>query len=327
MSSNVSKLPTAAVSYYTVIKRGKVWAVVLVTPIEGMKPLKTALYSSPDHAAATEYGKPITEYYRCSSGASDEAGARDWTSAETDRQRRRHIVGDEAALTFGEAVLMYPVTPRSAKQLIPVTQEIGHLPLTAITGQLLKDLGPTLKPTASTDTWWREVVTPARAVINHAHELKKAQYLRVKPYDKFERIAQDRQRGKTGRIARQPGSKEWIEAFCAHADAHNAALARFMFETAARIDQAVSLEPRDLDLMKRRVLLKAQKGHDAQWVKQLTGGDVMTARFMRQDDFSFKPQLKLVIVGNNKPAYTVAANRLHLAERAVAALDKKEART
>ncbi|WP_205961852.1 phage/plasmid primase, P4 family [Paracoccus aestuarii] len=39
-------------------------------------------------------------------------------------------------------------------------------------------------------------------------------------------------------------------------------------------------------------------------IKQLTGGDVMTARFMRQDDFSFKPQLKLVIVGNNKPAFS-----------------------
>jgi putative DNA primase/helicase len=39
-------------------------------------------------------------------------------------------------------------------------------------------------------------------------------------------------------------------------------------------------------------------------IKQLTGGDVMTARFMRQDDFSFKPALKLVIVGNNKPAFS-----------------------
>lgn len=39
-------------------------------------------------------------------------------------------------------------------------------------------------------------------------------------------------------------------------------------------------------------------------IKQLTGGDVMTARFMRQDDFSFRPQLKLVIVGNNRPAFS-----------------------
>ncbi|WP_423210515.1 hypothetical protein [Paracoccus yeei] len=56
---NVTKLPTAAVSYYTVAKRGKCWAVVLVTPIEGMKPLKTALYSSPDREAAVSYGKEV----------------------------------------------------------------------------------------------------------------------------------------------------------------------------------------------------------------------------------------------------------------------------
>lgn len=39
-------------------------------------------------------------------------------------------------------------------------------------------------------------------------------------------------------------------------------------------------------------------------IKQLTGGDVMTARFMRQDDFEFRPQLKLVVVGNNRPAFS-----------------------
>lgn len=38
-------------------------------------------------------------------------------------------------------------------------------------------------------------------------------------------------------------------------------------------------------------------------IKQLTGGDTMVARFMRQDDFEFKPQLKLTIVGNNRPTF------------------------
>ncbi|MFV0299471.1 MAG: tyrosine-type recombinase/integrase [Paracoccus sp. (in: a-proteobacteria)] len=212
------------------------------------------------------HGKPITGYYRQSTGSSDEDGARDWIAAETSRQRRRHLVGDEAALTFAEAVMMYQVTRKTAKQLLPITAEIGHMPLSTITGQLLKNLGPKMKPTASVDTWWREIVTPARAVINHAHDMNKAQYLRVKRFDKFERIAQDRSRGKQSRVERQPGNKEWIAAFCEEADPHNAALARFMFETAARIDQAVSLEPRHLDLMNRRVLLKAQKGHDEQWV-------------------------------------------------------------
>ena len=36
-------------------------------------------------------------------------------------------------------------------------------------------------------------------------------------------------------------------------------------------------------------------------IKQLTGGDKVTARFMRQDNFTFTPTFKLVIVGNHKP--------------------------
>jgi putative DNA primase/helicase len=36
-------------------------------------------------------------------------------------------------------------------------------------------------------------------------------------------------------------------------------------------------------------------------LKQLTGGDRISARFMRQDEFEFTPQLKLMIVGNHKP--------------------------
>jgi putative DNA primase/helicase len=36
-------------------------------------------------------------------------------------------------------------------------------------------------------------------------------------------------------------------------------------------------------------------------IKTLTGGDPIRARFMRQDEFEFVPQLKLLISGNHKP--------------------------
>jgi putative DNA primase/helicase len=36
-------------------------------------------------------------------------------------------------------------------------------------------------------------------------------------------------------------------------------------------------------------------------IKTMTGGDRMTARFMRQDPFDFQPKLKLFVTGNNKP--------------------------
>jgi integrase len=211
-------------------------------------------------------GRPITSTYRRSTKASTEAGARDWITHETELQIRRHVVGDEPVQTFSDAIMMYNASAKTAKQLIPILHEIGSQQLSMITGAMLKSLGPKMKPMASTDTWWREIVTPARAVINNAHELKGTPLIRVKSYNSFERVAQDAKRGKLSRVERTPADKDWIEAFCGVADPYNAALVRFMFETAARIGQAVSIAPNDLRPAENLVRIKAQKGHPDCWI-------------------------------------------------------------
>jgi len=211
-------------------------------------------------------GRPIAGPYRRSTKASTEAGARDWINRETELQIRRYVVGDEPSKTFSDAILLYNASPKTAKQLIPIVEEIGDMPLQAISGALLKSFGAKWKPMASTDTWWREIVTPARSVINNAHELIGTPLIRVKPFSKMERIAQDKLRGKLSRVERVPADKEWIEAFCMAADPYNAALVRFTFETAARIDQAISLTAEDLKPAENKVRLKAQKGRPEDWV-------------------------------------------------------------
>lgn len=211
-------------------------------------------------------GRPIAGPYRRSTKSSSKAGARDWINKENELQIHQHVFGEAPSKTFADAILLYNASSKSAKQLIPIVEMIGDMPLASISGALLKGLGPKLKPKASTDTWWREIVTPASAVINNAHELEGTPLIRVKPYDKFERIAQDKRRGKLSRVERKPADKEWIEAFCGAADPYNAALVRFMFETAARIDQAVSIEPADLRIEENKVRVKAQKGHPESWI-------------------------------------------------------------
>lgn len=51
-------------------------------------------------------------------------------------------------------------------------------------------------------------------------------------------------------------------------------------------------------------------------VKSLTGGDAISARFMRQDNFTFTPQFTLIIAGNTKPEITnvddAMRRRMHL---------------
>lgn len=64
--------------------------------------------------------------------------------------------------------------------------------------------------------------------------------------------------------------------------------------------------PTDLAMLRGARLVVAQETADGRrWdetrVKALTGGDPISARFMRGDYFTYVPQFKLVIAGNNKP--------------------------
>lgn len=54
-----------------------------------------------------------------------------------------------------------------------------------------------------------------------------------------------------------------------------------------------------------RLVTCGENNKEQQWaeakIKELTGGDPVKARFMRQDEFTYTPQFKLFLTGNNKP--------------------------
>lgn len=65
--------------------------------------------------------------------------------------------------------------------------------------------------------------------------------------------------------------------------------------------------PTDLAMLGGARVVMAQETEEGQrWaearIKALTGGDPISARFMRQDFFTFTPNFKLVIAGNHKPS-------------------------
>jgi putative DNA primase/helicase len=77
-------------------------------------------------------------------------------------------------------------------------------------------------------------------------------------------------------------------------------------DTATFIASNVERHPADLAKLRGARLVVAQetqKGRrwDETKIKALTGGDKITARFMRQDFFDFDPTFKLFITGNHKP--------------------------
>jgi putative DNA primase/helicase len=72
--------------------------------------------------------------------------------------------------------------------------------------------------------------------------------------------------------------------------------------TASKTDK----HPTDMAMLRgARLVTASETEEDRAWaearIKQLTGGDPVTARFMRQDFFTFTPTFKLTIVGNHQP--------------------------
>jgi putative DNA primase/helicase len=81
-----------------------------------------------------------------------------------------------------------------------------------------------------------------------------------------------------------------------------AAIAPMETFTASQNDR----HPTDLAMLRGARLVTAQETEEGRrWaeskIKALTGGDPITARFMRQDFFTFTPAFKLFIAGNHKP--------------------------
>jgi putative DNA primase/helicase len=73
------------------------------------------------------------------------------------------------------------------------------------------------------------------------------------------------------------------------------------------VEQKFQSHPTDLAALQGARLVTAQETEEGKrWadarIKAMTGGDVITARFMRQDEFSYKPQFKLLFAGNHKPS-------------------------
>jgi putative DNA primase/helicase len=82
-----------------------------------------------------------------------------------------------------------------------------------------------------------------------------------------------------------------------------AAIAPISTFTASQTDQ----HPTDLAMLRGARLVVAQETEENRtWaisrIKMMTGGDLIAARFMRQDFFTYRPQFKLLILGNHKPS-------------------------
>ena len=199
------------------------------------------------HATGSVAGQRV----RKSLGTGDRAQAEALRAQLEARLWKRHTYGEAAVRTFDEAALSYLEGGGEGRFIAPVLRHFKGRALSAITPGDVRLAATTLLPNATGATRNRQVLTPAKAVINHAATLGWCQRIAVEAFP----VARSRKH--------KPVTRAWIDAFLAQADKdclpHLAGLVLFMHQTAARRSEAVRLLGEHVDLGERRAVLAKTK--------------------------------------------------------------------
>lgn len=149
--------------------------------------------------------------------------------------------------TFTEAADSYLAHGGEARYLPRLVDHFGPQDVAEITPMAVRTAAPEIYPRAAPATLNRQVITPARAVLYHAHERGWRMPARVRLFPA----------PRTRKTV--PASRRWLETFLDQCDAdqlpHLAACTLFMNLTAARISEAVNLLGEHVDLRQRTALL------------------------------------------------------------------------
>lgn len=164
---------------------------------------------------------------------------------------KRHSYGEEAVRTFEEAAMHYMQQGGERRYLPMLIRRLKGKTLAKLKPGEIRGLATELYPKASGATKNRQVITPAKAVINHAHDLGWCAPIKIKPFKE------------TKPVAKKPVDREWLDAFLKTADAmrlpHLSGIVLFMHDTAARVSEAMRVRGKHVDLAARECLLEKTK--------------------------------------------------------------------
>jgi len=173
---------------------------------------------------------------RRSAKTPDRRLAEDIASKDEWRHRHAAVHGAGAVLTFGEAMALYVNHAKDTKFLLPLLDRWENVKVRDLTPDIIRRAAQELYPRNKPASWNRQVITPTRAIINHAAESGHCPPIRIKRFP--EAVSK-----------KKAGDGKWLEKFRnACREPSLAALARFMFETGARLGEAVALLWDDVSL-------------------------------------------------------------------------------
>lgn len=199
------------------------------------------------YAVGTVAGKRV----RKSLGTRDKGTAEELRAQYEARLWKRHTYGDEAVRTFEEAAVSYLQQGGEGRYLPPLLKHFKGRAIGSIKPAEIRQSAITLYPSHLPSTRNRQGIIPARAVINHGHELGWCGALRVKQFK-----VEDSRKNK-------PVDRSWMEKFMAEADRsglpHLSACVLFMQQTGARVSEAINLTGELVALSTRIALLAKTK--------------------------------------------------------------------
>lgn len=157
--------------------------------------------------------------------------------------------GPGAKLTMVQAFIAYREAEKPTRFLDRIEDHWRDTLVKDITTEAIRQSARYLYPKAGPATRNRQVITPTQAAINHCAALKWCDAIKVPRFP----------------VTTKPkayATDEWVTAFQAEASPHLGALCRFMFESAARIGEAVNMTWDDIDFEKRTARVRASKVHE-----------------------------------------------------------------
>lgn len=206
-------------------------------------------------ATVFKRGKIYHHYYtdahgkqrKRSTGLASKKQAQEEADAFVARVKIGNLRGYDAEITVVEAIIAYEAAGKGSRFLDKITKHWGHMKVRTIKPSWVRSHAKDIYPDALPATLNRQVITPMQAVINHAYQSEDGRQIKIEkfPVDPKKKHAVD---------------ADWHEKFAEHALSPGmAAMARFMYETAARISEACRVQPGDVDIEARTVDLTKTK--------------------------------------------------------------------
>lgn len=182
-------------------------------------------------------------------------GTRDALQAEEARAAfeariwRESIYGAKAVVTFEEIALAYVKDGGEARFVLPISKHFAKRLATSIAPADIRDAARKLHPLAKPSTLNRQVIVPARAIINFGAKNGLCDAIKIESF----RVEQPR---------REAVSGGYLAALRPHLPDALFALMVFLQTTGRRVGDAIGLDVQDVDLASRTARIGRTKNGD-----------------------------------------------------------------